>query len=67
VIGHERNDIRLIIDNQHALPSGARFSHRVKLVRLSVSRQPTIRHGHLTESLDLPSDAIVVQLSIAES
>jgi hypothetical protein len=39
----------------------------VKLVRLSVSRQPTIRHGHLAESLDPPFDAIVVQLSIAES
>jgi hypothetical protein len=67
VIGNQGHNIRLVIDNQHALGNSARFVHILNLPGYSSPRQPTVRHEHLRELLQGLLDTIVFRLRIAES
>ena len=51
MVGDKRYNIRLVIDNQDTLGSGGGVCHVLKLAVDSTSRQPTVRHGHVTYSL----------------
>ncbi|GAC1410517.1 MAG: hypothetical protein NVSMB53_04670 [Gemmatimonadaceae bacterium] len=48
MIGHERNDVGLIVHDENTLRSGVRFSHGWKLSDLLTLSQLAACHEHVT-------------------
>jgi hypothetical protein len=48
VIGHERNDVGLVVNDENPLCGRARFSHRWKLSDLPTLSQLAACHEHVT-------------------